>query len=88
MSSAFAFKLPTSEISWEILRRYALMRNLYTLNRRWCTMLKTLHRSGLDKASYYTLIADLRMAPSPREPFWKLERYWTIMSAGGSRGPC
>jgi len=32
----------------------------------------------LDEAAYYTLIAELRSCAAGNQPFWKLERFWTV----------
>jgi hypothetical protein len=32
----------------------------------------------LDERGYYHLVSELKACLKPNEPFWKLERYWTI----------
>jgi hypothetical protein len=32
----------------------------------------------LDDEEYYELVKQLRDALGPKEPFWKLERFWTV----------
>ena len=32
----------------------------------------------LDEAAYYRLIGELRPCAGANEPFWKLERFWTV----------
>jgi hypothetical protein len=35
----------------------------------------------LDEATYYALIEELRSCAAADEPFWKLERFWTVTKA-------
>ena len=37
----------------------------------------------LNDKEYYELIMQLRQALGPEEPFWKLERFWTVTSDAG-----
>lgn len=37
----------------------------------------------LNDEKYYELIRQLRQALSPAEPFWKLERFWTVTNDAG-----
>ena len=37
----------------------------------------------LDEESYYRLVGQLRAALAPGEPFWALERYWTVTDEPG-----
>lgn len=32
----------------------------------------------LDEAAYYKLINEFRSCAAPNEPFWRIERFWTI----------
>lgn len=37
----------------------------------------------LDEAAYYRLIGELRSCAAANEPFWKLERFWTVTRNSG-----
>lgn len=39
---------------------------------------KSLKWTALSEAEYYSLIAELRGCTAGSEPFWTLERYWTV----------
>lgn len=54
-----------------------LLKNVSAATRspRW----RTLAWTQLDERSYYELIAEFRVLLPEQEPFWKLERYWTVV---------